>query len=283
MFFTLSFLVASLTSAVTSAENICTQSCRRWGETTDCGSSCPPCRTKSTSDAFRFDCWDYLPYSNTCPLWSGIIDCSSGSPVPDIDLTSNKPVTLTIFNKCSSDYIVYYNGKAVNDQCLNGNYCSDYYGTNPAFYVKKLTDESQLGFTLVELNLPVGDRASYVDISRVTGFNVGASIKYLYPTNDNSKVVDKYSIVCNDVNCEDAYQLCQVSENPAYNPVYRYPPGGYFDITFCPNETNSNALRPPIDNPRIQDPNAGPFTCDVKVNWEQKPQLYGTIVYGGGF
>lgn len=146
MLFTLSILVASL--VLTSAENICTQSCRRWGETTDCGSSCPPCRTKSTSDAFRFDCWDYLPYSNTCPLWSGIIDCSSGSPVPDIDLTSNKPVTLTIFNKCSSDYIVYYNGKAVSDQCLNGNYCSDYYGTNPAFYVKKSTDDPQLGFTL---------------------------------------------------------------------------------------------------------------------------------------
>ena len=280
MLFTISLILISLTLA--NAENICTQSCRRWGEASDCGSNCPPCRTKSTSDAFRFDCWDYLPYSNTCPLWSGIIDCSSGIPVPDIDLTSNKPVTSTIFNKCSSDYIVYYNGKAVDDKCLNGNYCSDYYGTNPAFYVKKISDDTQLGFTLVELNIPIGDRASYVDISRVTGFNVGASIKYSYPTNDNSTVVDNYSIVCNDVNCRNGYFLCDLAVSNRFSPVYRYPPGGSFDITFCPNETNTEPLNPsPIDNPRVQDPNAGPFTCDVKVNWEQNPQLYGTIVYGG--
>lgn len=286
MFFTISFLVASLTSAVTSAENICTQSCRRWGETTDCGSSCPPCRTKSTSDAFRFDCWDYLPYSNTCPLWSGIIDCSSGSPVPDIDLTSNKPVTLTIFNKCSSDYIVYYNGKAVNDQCLNGNYCSDYYGTNPAFYVKKLSDESQLGFTLVELNIPI-DRDIWYDISRVTGFNVGARIDYRYTnvtadTVEDDSLIVGHSIVCTDVNCKDAYHLCDIAEANVFSPVYRNPSGGSFAITFCPDETNSEPINPSsIGNPREQDPNTGPFTCDVKVNWEQNPQLYGTIVYGG--
>lgn len=281
MLFTLSVFLASL--VLTNAENICTQSCRRWGETGDCGANCPPCRTKSTSDAFRFDCWDYLPYSNTCPLWSGIIDCSSGLPVPDIDLTSNKPVTLTIFNKCPSEYFVYYNGKEVGDQCLNGNYCNDYYGTNPAFYVKQKSDDPQLGFTLVELNLPI-DRDVWYDISRVTGYNVGARIDYTY-TNLNSDTVENnslnvgHSIVCADVNCEDAYHLCDIAEANVFSPVYRNPSGGSFAITFCPNETNSQPINPSsIGNPRPQE-STGPFTCNVKVTGT--PSLYGTIVYEG--
>lgn len=256
------------------SNDVCKESCNQYGEVVDCGSNCPPCRTKSTNNKFSYNCWSYLLNTRSCPNWEGIVDCGNNVSVQDI--------TLTIFNNCGSEYKVYYNGKLVGAECLQGQYCATYSGKNPAFYVKKETDNIQLGFTLVELNLPF-NRDVWYDISRVTGFNVGAKIDYTYsrPTNDTVIDVVGHSVICNNVNCNDAYFLCDIAEANKFNPVYKNPYGGAFAITFCPNSNNSEPLvASPIGNPRFQkNQSAGPFTCNVKITGT--PPLYGTIIYGG--
>jgi hypothetical protein len=182
---------------------------------------------------------------------------------------------VTIINKCSG-YTVYYNGNPVRAGCLGGNYCNDYNGNNPALYVARPGENGLIGHTLVELNIP-NNAAVWYDISKITGFNVGAKIEYTV----NGAAA--HTIVCNDVNCADAYWLCDIAVQNKFNPVYTSPPNGGFRVTFCPNEGNSNPGNPsPLGVQRRQpNINAGPFTCRVKL-FGGNPSLPGTIVEGGG-
>jgi len=180
---------------------------------------------------------------------------------------------VTIINNCAG-YTVYRSGQPVRAGCLGGNYCNDFQGSNPAFYVKKPDDNFFLGYTFVELNIPSG-QAVWYDISKITGFNFGAKIEY--SVNGDAG----HTVVCNDVNCPDAYWLCDIAVTNKFNPVYTHPPGGGFRVTFCPNEGNSQPTNPsPLGVQRRQsNPGAGPFTCRVKIYGN--PSLPGTIVDGG--
>lgn len=266
-----------LKSTTVTASDICTDTCNRWGEVIDCGTNCPPCRTRaSPGSQTNYHCWDYLYGTEDCPKWVDIVDCGKASPGVQAAVSAAPagseatPGSLTIWNQCGSDYTVKINGANVPSRCLNGNYCRDYYGSNPAFYVRKPVDDPQLGITLAELYVPI-DRNAWYDISKVAGFNVGVEIKYSMGTQD---------IVCADVNCPDAYYLCDIAVTNVFNPVYTGAPGGHFDITFCPESPSSKPLNPPSRGvERMQVPTAGPFTCDVKINGH--PTLPGTIVYGG--
>jgi hypothetical protein len=220
-------------------------------------------------------------------------------PDPDTDHDQDKPageVVITIFNLCEG-HSIYYNGKLVPEDCLEGRYCNTYTGSNPAFYAKKPMDRAEQGFTLAELNMPAGRNVWY-DISRVTGFNVGIEIEYRYflPKRgglEHDATDIGHSVLCSDVNCDDAYHLCDIAEQNKFNPVYNNPGGGAFIISFCPqaDEPDGDFASVPlvpssIGNPRRQaDAGAGPFTCAVKLNLDEQPglvhELPGTIVYGG--
>lgn len=321
-------LTLVLCAGAARAADVCSSPCHRWSETRDCSPNCPPCRLPDPSGPTPYSCWDYLgttpTFAGACPMWAGIVDCkrpdapavipsegtstvgNPGATVPplnradpDTDHDQDKPpgeVVVTIFNLCDG-YDIFYNGQRVPDDCLNGNYCGRYTGGNPAFYAKKPGDRAEQGFTLVELNLPAGRNVWY-DISRVTGFNVGAEIEYRYflPKRgglEHDATDIGHTIICSDVNCDDAYHLCDIAEQNKFNPVYNNPGGGAFIISFCPerDEPDGDVTSVPlvpssIGNPRKQpDPTAGPFTCACKLNLDERPglvhELPGVIVYGG--
>lgn len=181
---------------------------------------------------------------------------------------------LTIHNNCGSDFKVFRDQSPVPDRCLDGLYCSDFFNDNPAFHVRRAGDRWEQGVTLAELYLPT-EGPYWWDISKVAGFNVGVEIKYSGTT---LHTVTR----CTEVNCEDAFFLCDIAVQNIYYPVYRGEVGGFIDITFCPSGDNSIPLRPPPGGVRrVQEsPENGPFTCEVKL-WDKNIELDGTVVQGG--
>ena len=114
------------------------------------------------------------------------------------------------------------------------------------------------GATLAELDVTSG----FIDISRVKGFNVGVQIK-----------VGAVKLTCMDVNCPDAYFLCDNAVgNPMFSPNTNTGFSGGVTVTFCPDpatETNSNIFASDnhcgfVSN-KVKDPKAG--TAYVCTDW----------------
>lgn len=130
--------------------------------------------------------------------------------------------------------------------------------------------------TMVELTLnDATSKQLSVDISRVAGFNVGVAVY------GNEK--DPWKIVCKDVNCRDAYFLCDARpgdatySNPCFSPVLYVDGSKPFTIEFCPpskmeNTKQFQSVNHCADgehdgNPRWQDPKYTYAICDWNAWW----------------
>ena len=207
-----------------SSKSVCESSCAAFESTIACTStSCPPCRTMGNPFGFDYTCWDFVPGGAKCPDWAGIVDCSKSSPA-----VVKEEDGITIFNNC--DLPVWSNnGHRVPEHCLNGKVCSDFNNQTQGFnlFVSSGFAAAPNTHTLVEIAPTKTDW--WYDISKIKGFNFGASI--VYP--------GMQPVVCFDINCPMAYRLCEIGYN-SYNPVYKAPRGKTMIITFCPLKKVAN-------------------------------------------
>ena len=142
---------------------------------------------------------------------------------------------VTIVNKCKGmdGYVPYVTSEsgssAVPAECIGeGNACSLYTGDNPAFFLAPEGNVAAVanGHTRAELNLNLAGSGSWINISKVTGFNAGVAIDVV---GSPSK-----SQVCTGVNCKDSYLLCDTAVLASHNPVNKLPLDQHYVVTFCP-------------------------------------------------
>jgi len=111
--------------------------------------------------------------------------------------------------------------------------------TSNSFYVgfkpfHKYSNNNYGAATLAEVT-PHSDGTADIDISRVEGFNYGVSMK----DKDGA-----WSLVCNDVNCNDAYWLCDNSIGNKLFPATSKFSAKEIIITFCPaNEADTDVFK----------------------------------------
>jgi hypothetical protein len=155
---------------------------------------------------------------------------------------------------------------------LHGQYCSDFSNTNPAFWVAH-KGHGSLNFgarTLVEFNF-MEPHTIWWDISLVKGFNYGVQI--LAKTSNGNPASIHPETTCTNVNCEDAYWVCDTAWNNLFHPVYNTFGGdAVFDITFCPNATDTEPL---YKHTRPRDVSGSPpFYCACSVGVTPEDQLF---------
>lgn len=167
-------------------------------------------------------------------------------PAPPAPAPHADGVGVTVYNNCGDTVFSSRHNGPVPGNCMNGNFCSDFNSGDFNLFVARGLWSNVGARTLVEI-VASGGRWNY-DISKIKGFNVGASIEYS----------GAHSVVCKDVNCPDAYNICEVGSN-AFNPVYSAPVGKGLVVTFCPGGSNS---QPSIGNPNFKAVSgAAPFFC----------------------
>ncbi|KAL7544931.1 hypothetical protein ACHAWF_008296 [Thalassiosira exigua] len=206
--------------------------------------------------------------SNVC----GPCSCSSQSSSPKV----------TVKNNCGSDFTVVVGGspaRACNDEdcsaqatqaMSNGQNIQLSIGPNPF----DIWSNNNFGAaTLAELM--VMDGGVWADISRVSGFNKGVTIK------DDA---GGWRLTCNDVNCNDAYWLCDNAfGNPLFSPNDQFATTA-LTITFCPNgEENTNYFESANKcgdlNPRRQAAStSAPYICQWNSGFDISQS--GTCVTG---
>jgi len=179
---------------------------------------------------------------------------------------------VTVKNNCGNDTTVIFAANAVD--CQSTGSCRELVenalssNQNAALYVApypfdKYSNNNYGAATLAEL-APASNGDVWVDISRVSGFNHGVTIK---------SDAEVWRLTCNGVNCKDAYWLCDNSEgNQLFSPNSEFE--GALTITFCPideDDTNyfEKANKCNGKNPR-QQPEAtnAPYICQGNSNWD---------------
>jgi len=118
------------------------------------------------------------------------------------------------------------------------------------------------GATLAEID----PSSEFINLSKIKGFNAGVQIK--------GEGSDPWKLTCLDVNCPDAYFLCDNAEgNPMFSPnSNKFPFQDKVVVTFCPDpntETNSNHFASDnhcgfVSN-KVHNPTAG--TAYVCTDW----------------
>ena len=157
---------------------------------------------------------------------------------------------ISIVNNCPDTVIYATTGMNANthpvpEQCLGaGKACEDYDGTNPAFFgvpSGERPESTFCGQTRAELNMNMAGHGFWENISKVKGFNYPIAIE---AEGHHRKTV------CNDVNCADAYWLCDTAWTNHFSPVYKIPNEySHFTITFCPVDMEDSvpSAAPPAD------------------------------------
>jgi len=134
---------------------------------------------------------------------------------------SGKPI-VTVVNNCPNTQVLY-NGPATGGQqtACTGSKCSEFAAAGgAAFYIGRYGWGTQAELT-------VFDGGAWVDISRIEGFNHGVSIK-------DKAGVSPVNLVCNGVNCKDAYWLCDTAHgNLLFSPNTKLY-ANEIVVTFCP-------------------------------------------------
>jgi hypothetical protein len=206
-------------------------------------------------------------------------------PSPLVSSTSRSITSrsLTIYNNCGNDTAVYYGARSleVPSHCMYGEYCTDFSHTNPAFWIAR-KGYPTLNFgarTLVEFNF-MDPYSIWWDISLVKGFNYGVQI--IAKEKDGRPASVHPETTCTNVNCKDAYWVCDTAWNNLFHPVYNtFGSEGIFDITFCPNATDTEPIHK-HNRPRNVS-GEPPFYCSCSNGITPQNQLVppaGTVLQG---
>mmetsp|Transcript_41954 Transcript_41954/g.134875 ORF Transcript_41954/g.134875 Transcript_41954/m.134875 type:complete len:233 (-) Transcript_41954:219-917(-) len=147
---------------------------------------------------------------------------------------------VTVVNNCPNTEVIY-SIKGGDATPCNPSDCGSLtqVDTSNSFYVgfkpfHKYSNNNYGAATLAEVT-PHSDGTADIDISRVEGFNYGVSMK----DKDGA-----WSLVCNDVNCNDAYWLCDNSIGNKLFPATSKFSAKEIIITFCPaNEADTDVFK----------------------------------------
>jgi hypothetical protein len=221
-----------------------------------------------------------------------IVNVASDRSLPTLVSRSRRPAvrawaagkSLTIYNNCGDDTAVFSGARShqVSEACTDGRYCTEYAHTNPAFWVatKGHQDQNFGARTLVEFNF-IDPHSIWWDISLVKGFNYGVQV--VAKTRDGKPGGPHPETTCTNVNCKDAYWICDTAWNNLFSPVYNtYGTDIMFDITFCPmNVTDTLPLQKVTSKRHVSgDP---PFYCACSVGVTPQRNLVppaGTVLNG---
>jgi len=204
----------------------------------------------------------------------------------DVSITGGIPV-VTVVNNCGGNTQVVYTGRSTSGvaTACDGLQCSDLVARtgndNGAFFLGykpfNIYSNNNFGGATIAEFMPHADGFD-IDISRVQGFNYGVSMK--------DKKPDGWRLTCNDVNCNDAYWLCDDADgNPMFSPTTRFATREEMIITFCPQgEANTDYFHTTNRcNGVVQHKQAattqGPYWCKV-ANPKVWQDLGGTCVFG---
>jgi len=186
--------------------------------------------------------------------------------------TSASTPRFTVRNNCGAGTTIIF--AATTEDCQSAGNCGQLAedrfrsGQNVAFYVapapfNKWANNNYGAATLAEL-APGGDGNVWIDISRVSGFNYGVTIK------DDAGA---WRLTCNDVNCNDAYWLCENSfGNRLFSPNDQFRTTA-LTVTFCPTGEADTDHFAQVNqcgfNPRAQPAGStAPYICQWNENWD---------------
>lgn len=126
-------------------------------------------------------------------------------------------------------------------------------GENAAFWINsEATGNDYGGATLAEVKIEAD--TLWYDVSKVKGFNEGIRIT---PSNG------EHEVACHDVNCPDAYWLCDTGARELFNPNYRTSAPSV-EIEFCYEGADSQPYNIPnkCGTTQREQTGSGPFSCE---------------------
>jgi len=193
--------------------------------------------------------------------------------------TGSGPTIVTMVNNCPNTQVLYSKiGDSIKcepSEC--GKLVTD--GAN-AFYLgekpfNKFRNNNNGAATTIEFT-PVSDGVVDVDISKIKGFNYGVSIK---------DKAGAWSLVCNGVNCKDAYWLCDDAQgNNLFSPNAMFSSKEVI-VTWCPQGEadtdyfhSTNSCNGEVQNAQAAD-TKGPYICQF-MDWYKIEEKGGTCVNG---
>ncbi|CAE7314272.1 unnamed protein product [Symbiodinium natans] len=173
-------------------------------------------------------------FKQVAAIRSGLVQkCAPGPKFGAVPLATGGGLpVVTVVNNCPNTDVVYSINQGPAASC-NPSDCGSLVkaDTSNAFWIgfkpfNKFTNNNYGAATIAEVT-PHSDGTADIDISRVEGFNYGVSMK--------DKGGD-WSVVCNDVNCKDAYWLCDSSYGNKLFPATGKFASKEIVITFCPKK-----------------------------------------------